>query len=350
MCFSSGSGGMEYDALKLADKLSINTDVFLVCKKHSFIESIYNEGEHPFPCVRIAFSSRIFSISLLLGVRSFLSKYKVDNVIFFGASELKTLYFAFSGFKINLAVRHGTTKSRPKTDIFHRLIYSRVNYHIALSQHLLENVKEIVPDTACVVFKIIFPSFNIDSTKRVSRHSDSQLNIVHVGRVVGGKGQVDAVYACRSLREGNISFQFNMLGGLENAEYVSELEGQIKAEKFTDSAHILGHVSDVSNYLQSADIFLFPSAGEGMPNAFIEAMYHNVVCICYENTVFPEFSRMGFYIHIVDNGDREKLSEKLIEVAMNLENEKEKAAVNRNLVTKYFAIERELADWDEVLV
>ena len=147
-----------------------------------------------------------------------------------------------------------------------------------------------------------------------------------------------------------MDFQFDILGGLEDIKYVSALKDEITADNLAERVHMRGHITDVSDYLQTADIFLFPSAGEGMPNAFIEAMYYNVVCISYENTVFPEFSRMGFYIHIVNNGDKDRLSEKLLEVAENLKIEKEKAAVNVNLVKKYFEIERELADWDKVFV
>ena len=351
ICFSSGSGGMEHDAVKLAVKLDEHADVVLVCKQDSFTASLYKEGHYSFPCVRIAFTSRNFSLSMLFRVRKFLRKYAPANVVFFGASELKTLYFAFLGFNINLLVRHGTTKSRSKTDWFHRLIYSRVNYHIALSRHLLENVKKIVPKSGSAEYKVIYPSFNIVPNEIVSQDcNNGALRIVHVGRVVGGKGQIDAVYATHKLYEKGVDFQFDILGGLEDIKYVSALKDEITADNLAERVHMRGHITDVNDYLQTADIFLFPSAGEGMPNAFIEAMYYNVVCISYENTVFPEFSRMGFYIHIVNNGDKDRLSEKLLEVAENLKIEKEKAAVNVNLVKKYFEIERELADWDKVFV
>jgi len=220
---------MEYDAVKLAVKLSKREGVFLVCKHNSFIESLYVEGQYSFPCVPIDFASRTFSLSMLFGIRSFLNRCAPANVVFFGASELKTLYFAFFGFDINLLVRHGTTKNRPKTDWFHRLIYSRVNYHIALSNHLLANVKMIVPSSKFADYRIIYPSFKMVSATMPSVGSSGVISIAHVGRVADGKGQVDAVFACRKLREKGINFSFDVVGGLEENTYVSALKAEISA-------------------------------------------------------------------------------------------------------------------------
>ena len=348
-CFSDGIGGMEHDAVKLASRLSEQADVVLACKKNSPIERLYKEGRFSFLCVPILFSSRTFSVSMLYCVRKLLHRYAPENVIFFGASELKTLFFAFLGFNINFLIRHGTTKSNPKSDWFHRLIYSRVNYHIALSKHLLNNVRKIVPFSSTVKYRIIYPSFELAVGDVPIDKSDRIINIVHVGRVVEGKGQIDAVYACRQLSKNSIAFDFNILGGFESASYLSDLRREVSENNLEGCVHLCDHVSNVDDYLRSADIFLFPSAGEGMPNAFIEAMYYGVVCIAYNNTVFPEFLEMGFHLHIVENADMEELAKTLIRVAENLQAEKELASANVALVERFFNQERELSDWDKVL-
>jgi len=51
----------------------------------------------------------------------------------------------------------------------------------------------------------------------------------------------------------------------------------------------VGFSDNVQQYLQTADVFLFPSHGEGLGNAFIEALANNLICISYDNTTFPEF-------------------------------------------------------------
>ena len=184
----------------------------------------------------------------------------------------------------------------------------------------------------------------------LDKKDEKNLRITHVGRVASGKGQIDAVRACKALYEKGIDFRLDILGGLEGDAYTEALETEIGTGEFASHVHLKGHVTNVTEYLQATDIFLFPSLGEGMPNAFIEAMHHNTVCIAYDNTVFPEFLDMGFYIHIVKNADVSELSRKLVEVASDIENEKVKSTVNVELVQRYFRVEQEMAQWQEVLV
>ncbi len=352
MCFSSGSGGMEMDAIKLARLLCKEMEVVLLCKEGEYIHHLHQGVNIDYSLETVAFSSRIFSLSMLLRVRSLIKQYSFNNVVFFGASELKTLYFSFLGFNINLLIRHGTTKSTTKTDWFHRLVYSRVNYHIVLSKHLLNNIKYIIPVTDNVSYKIIHPSYAITSVKEPLDEPESKdkLFITHVGRVASGKGQVDAVRACKRLYNKGINFQFDILGGIDGNEYVESLKAEIGIDDFSSRVHLRGHVTNVSEYLQTTDIFLFPSSGEGMANAFIEAMHYAAVCIVYDNTVFPEFVEMGFYVHLVKDGDVDALSQTLINVAMDIDNEKQRSKANIGLTKEYFQVERERSDWCEVLV
>ena len=351
MCFSSGTGGMERSAVRLAETLARVSDVILFCKQGSFTESLYNEGKYSFKCEPISFWSRKFSPAMLFSVRSKLDKHDIGNVIFLGASELKTLYFSFLGKDINVCVWHGTTKSRPKRDFIHNLVYSCVNHHVAISEHLGRNVKEIVPINDNVDHRVIRPSFDFDAD-RLSRHNDKAtktINIIHVGRIADGKGQIDAVLACNSLYEKGMDFHFKIIGG-SDGDYLRELNASIEGTPYKEFISVEGFVEDVGVYLKEADIFLFPSLGEGMPNAFIEALHYDIACIAYDNTVFPEFLDMGFYVHIVKNKDISALSDKLYTVAADIVNECLKSEVNIGLSKKYFSVEREVSEWLERII
>lgn len=350
MCFSGNNGGMEIDTIKLAGLLHETCDVTLFCKKNSFIHNqLKNQKRIKF--VPINFLSRTFSLSMLISVRNEIKNRKINNVIFFGASELKTLYFSFLGLPLNVMVRHGTTKSHKKNGFIYQLVYSCVNYHIALSRHLLANVKIIVPQASESAYKIIYPSYEVKSSTSTSKPKTHEtLRIIHVGRIAAGKGQIDAVRACKQLQDKGLEFQLDLLGGLEGDAYAAALQSEINSIDFVNRVHLRGHVTNVTEYLEVADIFLFPSAGEGMPNAFIEAMHHGAVCIAYENTVFPEFLEMGFYIHLVKDGDIGELSQKLVQVALDIDNEKLKSEKNIELVQGYFRVEEELAQWLKILV
>ena len=259
MCFSDNNGGMEFDTVKLAVLLNKDCNVTLFCKSDSFIHHQV-KNKNNIDCVPIKFLSRKFSLSMLFSVRDEIKKRKINNVIFFGASELKTLYFSFLWLDLNVVVRHGTTKSHRKNDFIHRLIYSGVKYHVALSNHLLANVKKIVPLAAESAYKIIYPSYKVKSsvpTPETMPHEG--MRITHVGRVASGKGQVDAVRACRKLQDEGIAFQIDLLGGDEGDSYAEALKLEISANNFSGNVHLRGHVTNVSEYLSATDIFLFPA-------------------------------------------------------------------------------------------
>lgn len=352
MCFSDGAGGMDMSALKLASILSTVSRVVFVCKQSSFAERLYHKRNFSFQCEKVKFFSRIFSPSMLIRVRSILNHYQIRNVIFLGASELKTLSFTFLGKDLNVIVWHGTTKSSPKRDILHRLVYSCVNHHVAISSHLIQNVKTIVPITPNVDFRMIRPSLEPVPVNAMARKTDGRdtIKISHVGRIAAGKGQIDAVLACRGLFDRRIDFRLCIIGEDNGNDYARKLKNTIESTPYKDRILLTGFQNDVHRFLEGTDIFLFPSAGEGMPWAFIEALHHKVVCIAYDNTVFPEFSDLGFYIHLVENQSIGALTEKLLHVAVNLDEEVVKSEPNIELAREIFTVERELSEWREILV
>lgn len=351
MCFSSGTGGMERTAVRLAGFLASIADVVLVCKQGSFTEELYRTEDASFECETIRFSSRLFSPSMLLRARSVLARHNIRNVIFFGASELKTLHFAFLGKNLNLVVWHGTTKSRPKHDSIHRLVYSQVNYHVAISEHLGNNVRKIVPPTRNVEFRIIYPSFRIDvkQADNMPSAAHARLRLVHIGRVAAGKGQVDAVNACHSLYMSGIDFELDLVGGSGDDEYARDLDEAIRSSAYADRVSLHGFVEDTLPYLEQADIFMFPSFGEGMPNAFIEALHYGIPCLAYANTVFPEFVGRGFNVTLAVDRDQHDLADKLLAMATDIDEQKRAAAANAELAREYFDVQRELSSWQEIL-
>jgi len=73
-----------------------------------------------------------------------------------------------------------------------------------------------------------------------------------------------------------------------------------KSVSYKEHIKLVGFTNDVQSYLNRSDIFLFPSYGEGLGNAFIEALSNNLVCISYNNTSFSELQNLGFYFKMCE--------------------------------------------------
>ena len=252
------------------------------------------------------------------------------------------------GLDINLIIRHGTTKSRPKKDWFHRLIYSKVNYHVAICEHLAKNVEYIIPFGKKTELKIIYSSLlNIPEPKHHAKSDVIQL--LHVGRIAKGKGQEDAILACKKLYDENIDFNLTLVGGFDES-YKEEFLRFLENCTYKEKIKLVGHTKNVQSYLDNSDVFIFPSHGEGLSNAFLEALSNNLICISYDNTSFPELQKLGFYFHCVKDRDINHLQDKLLVVSNSIDLEKEKSYNNYVLATSLFSLDKELNEYLTLLI
>lgn len=346
VCLSPNSGGMEIDSIKLAKKLSPHTKIVLVAKEDKFIANQASDyvGFNNIVLETINFSNSI-SLAIFSRMREIIKQYSIKNVIFFGASELKSLYFSFLGLDINLVVRHGTTKSRPKKDWFHRLIYNNVNYHVSICKHLQNNVEYIIPFGKKSKSVLVYPSLEIKDVKKIEHE---KLVLVHVGRVAKGKGQWDAMLACEILVRNNIDFIFYIVGGFDE-KYKDEFMKLYTSLEYKDKIKLVGFTKEVDNYLAKSDIFLFPSYGEGFGNAFIEAVNQELLPITYQNTSFIEFKKLGLEFELAENKNINDLKKKLLYSTHNIKDYKNNLVKNKKLILKLFNIKKEINDYLNIL-
>lgn len=190
---------------------------------------------------------------------------------------------------------------------------------------------------------MIYSSVEDKSIKKVK---NEKLTLLHTGRISEGKGQIDAIKACEVLVKNGIDFEFFLLGGFEDGyeDFFMEFYNNIS---YKDKIRLVGFSNEVDNYLAKADIYLFPSYGEGLSNSFIEALAVPTICISYDNTSFPELKELGFDFEIVEDRNIEKLKESLLRVAknelsLNIDN-------NKKLVRSIFNQKREIKEYLEIL-
>ena len=350
ICLSPYHGGMEMDAIRTARLLQDFSDITIILKQGSPSEHHYRNAleQDGFTVSAVSFRSAL-SLSIILQVRKLIRNKRIRNVIFFGASELRSLFFAFLGLNINLVVRHGTTKTHPKKDPFHRLIYSRVNWHVAICQHIAMNVRKIIPFGKHTRLKIIYSSLRkpVPAHDPLLRKDNEPVEIVHVGRLTGGKGQIDAIRACGILEERGIPFRLQLVGEID-VSFRPELEDVLSKISYKDRIECSGHVQDPAPIFQNAHIFLFPSKGEGLSNAFMEALANGLVCIAYENTSFPELRDLGFTCHLAEDQNLSALKNCLIETVTDINNIETRRS-NMMLAKKLFDPSREVREYCDLL-
>ena len=349
ICLSPSSGGMELASIKLAKILSKYIDVTFIAQKDSFLhkQCRTNNDYKSLKSEMVTFSTNL-SLSLIFQIRKIIKDKNIKNVIFVGASELKSLYFSFLGLDINLIVRHGTTKSTPKKDFFHKLVYSEITYHVALSKHLLQNVKTIVPFGKNTKSTIIVPSMP-KACANLQKEKHSKLRLLHVARITPGKGLKEALQACSILEKNNINFEFDCYGNIAD-DYKVEFENFIQTLPYKEKLNLGGFTNNIYEQYVKHDIFIFPTKGEGFGNVFMEAISHGIICLAFDNTAITNFKEMGFHIHLVEDANVDALSKKLLYIAKNLEEEKQLAKKNIKLAKQIFSSKREVEGYLKLLI
>ncbi|WP_323590134.1 glycosyltransferase [Aliarcobacter butzleri] len=349
ICLSRVNGGMELASVKLARLLSQDVEVEFIARDNSYIANRKEHFENYDINLHIVNFSSNFSFKLIFTIREILKNSNIKNIIFLGASEMKSLYFATLGLDINFIIRQGSKKTTSKKDFFHKLFYSNVNYFVGNCEYMKKNIIEILPIPEKASVKRIYSSLKLEENidfKPLNKHVD----LVHVGRVHKGKGQFEAIKACEILKENNISFTIKFLGDIQDKDYLETMKNYLKNSSLKNNVEFVGYTSNVKEYLQKSDIFIFPSLGEGMSNAIIESLGFGLIPIIYDDTSSSEFKDLGFHIHLTKENNIKNLQEILLNVVNNFEEEKDKAKENHQKAFNIFAPQREKIEYLNLLI
>lgn len=346
LCFSSGNGGMEHDAIKMCRRISTYAEVTLVGMSGSFVEKkALEDFESGFVYQFVStdvnrfFARTFFDPRIVALVRKEVIKKQPELMVFFGTSEIKSIGLALFRLKSKLVLRIGTSISKPKKNIFQKIFYQRADGFIAISEHISTNLKQMISVSNIRPIQICYPVFeckfhNIDSGRKIKKNT---IDIIYHSRIVRGKGQIDAVKAVKNVLKMGVPLKLTLMGSPEDDVYLSEINSFIKENELYKNVIIEDSKPDVSKVLSDSDIYLGPTYGEGFSNSFVEALLAGLICISYDNTVFPAFKKMGFDFLTCKTGDIDALSEALFDATTLKINQTLRTANNQKLACTMFS-------------
>jgi glycosyltransferase involved in cell wall biosynthesis len=105
----------------------------------------------------------------------------------------------------------------------------------------------------------------------------------------------------------------------------------------------MGFTEDPRPYYEQASVFLFPSKGEGLSNAFIEALASGLTCVAFDNTSFPELRDLGFPILLARDQDLDSLKHCLLTAVTERAHAPRRWGEQAELARRLFSSERERA-------
>ncbi|SDS79310.1 Glycosyltransferase involved in cell wall bisynthesis [Gillisia sp. Hel1_33_143] len=236
------------------------------------------------------------------------------------------------------------------TQIRDRITMINVDYFISNSQAIKDsNIKAlgVKGDIVDVIYRgrgIDNKQQNIETIKQIKNDLGIGQNIkvfLNVARLSKGKGQIELIKAFKNLSDKESDVILLLAG---EGKLKGELRELILSLNLENDVILLGYRNDVSNLLEIADYFIFPSFFEGLSGALIEAILSKTPCIISnipENMeCFPENTSLNFKL-----GNIEDLSLKM-EEALTLKNWNQKTNLAYAYALQNFDINKVCEKYD----
>jgi len=178
----------------------------------------------------------------------------------------------------------------------------------------------------------------VDSTiRRQMGIPEDHILCVGVGRICEQKNFKDLIPVCRRLKEDGHPVSMAIAGDGPDMETFKNL---IEEEDLGEMIHPLGNITNVSDLLDAADVFVMPSLWEGLPLALLEAMAAKLPVVGYRIEGLKDIIEEGGPGFLVDVGDFAGMARCLAELIRDSDLRDRMGASGRDLVERRYNLER----------
>ena len=150
-----------------------------------------------------------------------------------------------------------------------RLILSNADFVHANGGVLADKARRFCSDVELTI--LMFDLTGQDCVTHKNFKSQPPWNILYVGRVEIRKGIYELVEAARILKERNIDFKLNIVGEGTELEKLKR-ESPKELREYVRYLGLISNRDKLFSLYMNADLFVFPSHGEGFPRVLYEAM------------------------------------------------------------------------------
>ncbi len=330
-CLSNSWGGMEMFTVQSAEQLiNQNVDVYLFCLKDSKID--LNSNFIPEQKKLKVKSNSYLNLKNILLVKNFLVQNDIDLIHTQFSKDLWIISPALMLIKkkIHLVLTKQLGSFVKKKDLFHRLIYKKVDKAIAISRVIKENLLQTTPlkEAKIVIIPNVVDLKKFNPSKYNREEIRNELGIAsnvfvftNIARLSPGKGQDAIIKAIIPIKDKLQDTLFFFVGEAEPSEkfYEDYLKNLVKENSLERLIKFMGFRKDIPEILSASDAFIFPSYAEAFGISLVEAMamgLPNIVCKAdgVLDIIIEEETSLVF-----NRDDVQKLSENILRLRLDEE-------------------------------
>jgi glycosyltransferase involved in cell wall biosynthesis len=212
---------------------------------------------------------------------------KIKNSSIIHAHETKGAQFAYFAnliYKIPYIITR-RVDNPIKNNFFNKAIYENSTYTIALSNAIKSTLTNISQNIDIKIIPSAYSKLTIDKTQsnNIKQRFEDKFILGNIGELDNAhKGQYYLIEAMKKLQLTHPNIHLILLGkGCDEQNY---------KEQSKDLTNITfeGFVSNVGDYIQCFDIFVFPSLHEGLGSILFDIMQSNIPIIATNTGGIPD--------------------------------------------------------------
>lgn len=304
VCFSDGWGGLEQYPLTL-DKPFRDLGIqvyYWGFKNTQFTKKALESGSQV-----LEFSNRVEVLWRARQLVAWIREKEIKAIHFHKSTDVRIAYFLrlFLPDTCLVFTEHMNVK-RPKKSFYHRLVYSALNYVVAISKHTRANNLKALPISEKKLVQIYsgidLERFRQDLGQTEKEQIRNELgvgsNCVAIalpGRITVDKRQDVFIQSFEVLKESlpDRCVKAVVIGGLDVAHgsdepAVKKLVGMVENSKFKNDIILAGYRSDMHQIMQAMDIVCIPSREEPFGLVVIESMALGLPIVGSNSGAIPE--------------------------------------------------------------
>lgn len=193
--------------------------------------------------------------------------------------------------------------------------------------------------------RVLPNAINTDAVSE-KRPNRGERTIIYFGRLDKAKGLDDIVDVCESLDAGGIAFKFECYGNGPYKNTFTAAMGALLGKSFYYGGIASG--AEKWSVLSNADIFLLPSAYEGLPLALLESMAAGCIPVVSSVGSIPLVIKEGYNGFLIQPGNIDQIFDKLKVLLSPTFRLDELAANARATIQKDFEVRRFVLDLEKI--
>ena len=206
-------------------------------------------------------------------------KYKFSNI--FKQKKIKFITTLHSDIFTDLRSDHNVFFSYIVT-FFWLLILNFFDKVVVLTEYAKNKYRNFLKNKLAVIHNGIPLEYYLPNTSYFNYESSSKLNIGYIGALRKIKGVDLLLMGLKDFKE---NYSINIAGSGGEKKFLEDL---ISLYGMNDKVKFFDHVDNISEFIESNDLFIFPSRSEGFSLAILEVLYYSKPIIVSNIGTFQE--------------------------------------------------------------